>query len=189
MNKSTISALAVGVLGIAAIGISYEKCVQPHELTFAEHQYVWASERLPLTVGGMKDPAIAEAVKTWNRAAGCDVFAYSPLAPEPDVLVVDVGVSPGEVRADGTVDAERAFIHVKPGTPTRGLIEIRNVSDPTKRYCVIAHGLGHILDLAHDRSGMMGARLLEHCDELPTPFVTNKDADAVGAQYCNPKEN
>ena len=184
MSKLGTILLVVTLLGMATIGIVYKYVVQPQEATFAEYQYVWASDRFPLTVGGVKDEAVAQALATWNREAGCEIFEYSLLVPEPDVLVVDVGESPGEARADGTRDAERAFLHVKPGVPTRGRIEVVNIIDPTERYCAIGHGLGHILDLAHDRFGLMDSRVLERCQELPTPRVSDKDADAIGAQYC-----
>ena len=176
----------IGTAGIAGVGLYYEHVVRPAEPVWDEGRWAWPRDRFPMTVGGIPDDAAASAVAEWNRLAGCQLLRYvAQRDPKPDIELVDTGVEPGE-GADGTVDAERAFVDLVPGQPARGRIELRNVLAPHHRHLAIGHGIGHVLGLAHDPStrSWMHRRVLENAEEFPLPGPTTKDGEAVRGEYC-----
>jgi hypothetical protein len=172
-------ALAIAALVVALLATS--GCERGVEPTFAGE---WRWDHTPIVVGANDDfewpDELHAAVSTWNRAAGCDVFA---VGDELDVLVMIGGEPPGgNTRARGWTE-----VHAIGERITRAQVYVYEVAESGMAYRVLAHELGRTLALdgnwwpEPERSVMHNG--IAEREQLPV-LVTHADASAVRERYC-----
>ncbi len=193
MNKAAIIALAVGVLGIAAVGLTYTQCIQPNEKTFNQDTaWAWHPEQFPLSVGGpaAREMGVKTAVDAVNHAAGCKLLEYKPWAEASMIWIEDVGEVPCITGGCQPTEDYRFLegtnlVHIG-GRPNLVRIELYNAVGPAVRHCAVAHGFGHALDLDHDNftASIMYDFACLLANEFPAPGFTDKDGDALSTRYC-----
>lgn len=149
------------------------------ETTFA-HNWKWDSTPIVVTPDPDVefDRELALAVKGWNRAAGCPIFAVGADGP------VTIELANPHESLRGT-----SWIRLVGGTPVQGWIKLHGVAQTQVAYVVLLHELGRILGLGDDRTQRHSAMHpnIAEMDPLDGPGVriTSKDGDAVGKRYCH----
>lgn len=183
MRTSAIIAAALGVLGIAAVGV-LQTCPNSQDAGFVPGHWPWNA---PIDVGGANDTAVQKMIAHVNRRVGCEVLRWYDGA-HPDIVVVDAGEDVGDPTTGRTREAERAYLVFDPTAQRSpvGRIELRNVITPNERYLAIGHGICHVLGLAHDRatSSMCHRYTIEYANAFPMPGLSDQDADILRAEHC-----
>jgi len=158
------------------------------ELTFATDDYVWPS--VPIRVHASPIDGYVEATSAaiiiWNRSLKCELFRGEGTAAAAQVRVRgfdglpcgkafrDLKGSEAKNKAEGTWDC-------KDGTHE---VLLNNPGDLDTAFRAVLHGLGHVVRLAHDESGIMADTI------LPLTIVepNRKDITALRERYCNLRE-
>lgn len=171
---------------VAFLGLAVWRQVKKDELTepvFVDNARIWSV--LPLRVLfaselSVYDGTVRGAMSLWNHEVGCPLFVETVgrSAGEYDVRFVftkDAACDSQDAQQDPAVSAGTWYC--PNGTAD---IDVQRLDDVVVAYQIIAHELGHVLGLAHDRSGLMDASVSLMNPVLPNP----KDVAALRARYC-----
>jgi hypothetical protein len=173
------------LVGLGIWGVATED--ERSELTFVApaDDYVWPN--VPLRVwtppGDGYIDEVATAINIWNRSARCDLFAQEryQAAAQVRIRAFD-GLPCGKPFRDlHGVDAEEGnegTWDCKDGTNE---VLLNNPGDFETGARGAIHGLGHVLRLAHDASGVMAKGIRPLNVLLPN----DKDIAALRARYCS----
>lgn len=192
MNK-TLSiglALAAGIGAIIAIW-QLKQCPASQDAGLRDDHWDW-SDRVPLEIRGPNDDGVRDSISEANRRIGCALFRWVPAGPA-DIVIVDAGETVGETGVQaptpGKRTAETAWLKFDPNAELSpfGLIELHNVITPNGRYLAVAHGLTHVLGLAHDRATNSVAHqyTLDYAEAFPMPGFSDQDAGILRDKYCH----
>ncbi len=151
----------------------------------------WAStaavHRAPLTVSSQLDGnphrMLERAIEEWNDAAGCTVFSLA----DGGNVVVEYGSTRFNESSGARIDGEAWA-----GGAGKFYVRLNAVGTITTSYLILAHELGHVLGLAHDRSRMSVMRSGGHAGQrdmsldrgAPWPIVSHQDRALVSQRYC-----
>jgi hypothetical protein len=128
------------------------------------------------------DDSLNEAFAFWERGVGDVMFVHANIEDADVVIVLGSAGDPGLA----------ATSHYIVGGKLTATIEIRKPGDITEMLYVMAHELGHVVDLAHDpnntsimNSTIEDVGILDEDPEPPFPnlWVTDNDHDALRALY------
>lgn len=167
------------IIGMAAIGIVYERLVQPLEPVWLDKEV----RALPLGTGVEAEDfqeATEYAVRLWNDTAGVDLFVMAPADPGGIRVLSANGEPCGDPWRPKDEEGHSATAYQCPD----GTWEI-HVSKPGnihEQLYFVAHEMGHIIGLADDKRGnrLMNNRLKEVPEMI---LVSDKDRAAVRERY------
>jgi hypothetical protein len=166
----------------AGDAVASATCPAPAEL-------VW--DHVPLTVSIVPElsdysASLDEAILFWNRDLGFALFRRATPTENVDVSVISGSASDPGLAATSHHRVGALF----------ALVEIRKPGDVVEMQYVLAHELGHVVDLAHDpgQSSIMHSTIEltgldtsmagpDAPDDFPVFFVTNNDHNALTKLY------
>lgn len=133
--------------------------------------------------------SIGEAIAFWEREVDLDLFVLAGTGAPPDV-VLQIGAVDGAAIA--ATRHER-----RPDGSLVAIVELQRPGDVTEAYYVMAHELGHVLSLGHDRIatsimrpeldvGLINVEDPDKPEELPLLIVTSNDRRALRELYAAP---
>lgn len=183
--RQSIRVLLLGIIAallFVAVGLGYRNLVEPQQAVWdVEEPVHWAPEVLPLTVYSEEYPeALREAVRQWNDQAGIDLFVLSKTDPR-------IEVTQGSIEVGGESEDWGASAYVlkdSDGGPVRGKIVVHVPLMVGTDLNALHHELGHILGLAHDKSGTMKPLIKEELGGgVKIPRAQDKDIRAIQKRY------
>jgi hypothetical protein len=142
---------------------------------------------VPVTIGwsaGLRrfDNDIHAALMEIQRQVGCPVLSPSGTRGQVTMHMLNPNVCGG---MENNLDVgDIAGTWVCPSGEVE--IQYRDMADPSQRYPVILHELGHAMGLSHDDSGfsVMNDPPPPMLDGMPAPEFTSKDRKALRERYC-----
>lgn len=131
-----------------------------------------------ITVSGY-GAATETAVRLWNQQVGCPLFVF--VRGPADVTVREADGEPcGKIWGMPATARDTAAQYYQCSV-TRADILVSHPGDIWQQTWIVHHELGHVLGLAHDRTGLMGRTVP---DDGPTIRARWADAMAVRDRYC-----
>lgn len=115
------------------------------------------------------------AMKWWNKQLGWDQF----VTPD-DNIIPDVRVVHGSVSGTGAMSTS----HTTDGDTIAATITVKRPGNIREWMLEEQHELGHVLGLAHDRSGIM-KKSLDEGEDMKVWLLHDKDRDAIRALYSD----
>lgn len=174
--------VAGALAAMAAIGISYEKCIGPSHPVWHEDARVWPS--MPLGVswdhkfwGDAHGESFELAIDLWNGEVRGRTLLVASDEASADVRIVTADGEPCGKQLVLSGDDKDAAAWLCPD----GTAEI-HISAPGTNNCsarIAMHELGHVLGLAHTPVGIM--RTTIGCDDRMIPSDTQ--AAALQGRY------
>lgn len=172
------------ILAVMA-GVAIEvRDTDSRELTFEAGSPPWPSTpiRVYSPPGDGYTEEVSAAVRVMNRSVGCDLFAEEGTAAAAQVRVRafdgmpcgkpfrDLKGSEAREKKEGTWDCHDGTMEVL----------LNNPADFQTAFRGAFHGLGHVVRLAHDETGLM----TENVRPLTIVAPNDKDVLALQARYC-----
>lgn len=175
---------AIGAIAaMAAIGVSYERCIGPSQPVWHKDARDWAS--IPLKVswdrefwGKAHSESFDLSLESWNRQVdGRTLLVPSDDSSRSEVRIMTANGEPcgQRVMVSGADAAAEAWL-----CPD-GTAEIQ-ISSPGTNNCsarIAMHELGHALGLAHTPAGIMRPKI--GCDDLMIP--SDAQGDSLQRRY------
>lgn len=109
------------------------------------------------------------AMEWWNKHLGWNQFVPGEIAEDSDVVIIQGGASESGAMSTS---------HSRTGSRITATITVKKPGNIREWMLQEQHELGHVLGLAHDRSGIMKRNLSEG-EKMKVWHLHDKDRDAI----------
>jgi len=174
------------IAAMAGIGIFYTQVVQPKEPVWLPQAKIW--EKTPLKVSWDREfwdahnASFEKAIELINSRVGCKLFAEGSPA---DVTITSADGEACKQTGVLVGDDDAAGAWLCPGGTAD--IQIAQPGDIAMSRIIAQHELLHVAGLGHDSfsASIMMSGAQKFADASPPPRITDKDAAALKARYCD----